>query len=35
MNTLQVERWADQPGNLSLFYRWQDPLWKGWTVSVR
>jgi hypothetical protein len=35
MATLQVERWADKPGSLSLFYRWQDPLWKGQTVSVR
>lgn len=35
MTTLEVERSADKPGNLSLFYRWQDPLWKGQTVSVR
>ncbi len=34
-NTLATEKWADKPGNLSLFYRWQDPLWKGGTVAVR
>ncbi len=33
--TLTVERWADKPNSLSLFYRWQDPVWKGQTVSVR
>ncbi len=35
MATLTVERWADKPNNLSLFYRWQDPVWKGQTVSLR
>jgi len=35
MNTLETEKQADKPNNLSLFYRWQDPLWKGQTVSVR
>ena len=35
MADLSVERWADKPNNLSAFYRWQDPLWKGQTVSVR
>lgn len=34
-NTLTVERRADKPGNLSAFYRWQDPVWKGSTVAVR
>ena len=32
---LQVEKWADNPNNLTPFYRWQDPAWKGQTVSVR
>ena len=35
METLNVERWADKPSSLSLFYRWQDPIWKGGTVSIR
>ena len=34
-NTLTVERRADKPGNLSAFYRWQDPAWKSGTVTVR
>jgi hypothetical protein len=34
-NTLAVERRADKPGNLSAFYRWQDPSWKSRTVAVR
>ncbi len=34
-NTLSVEKWADKASNLSLFYRWQDPLWKGGTVALR
>ena len=33
--TLAVEKQADKPNNLSTFYRWQDPLWKSRTVSVR
>jgi hypothetical protein len=35
MNTLETEKQADKPNNLSLFYRWQDPAWKAQTVSVR
>jgi hypothetical protein len=34
-DTLAVERRADKPGNLSAFYRWQDPVWKSGTVAVR
>lgn len=34
-NTLSVVRRADKPGNLTAFYRWQDPAWKGGTVAVR
>ncbi|TXT40178.1 MAG: hypothetical protein FD135_1572 [Comamonadaceae bacterium] len=33
--TLEVEKQADQPKNLSVFYRWQDAVWKGQTVSLR
>jgi hypothetical protein len=33
--TLKVEKRADKPGNLTAFYRWQDPAWKGGTVAVR
>jgi hypothetical protein len=33
--TLNVEKHADKPGNLTAFYRWQDPLWKGGTLAVR
>lgn len=32
---LGVDKQADKPGNLSLFYRWQDPTWKAQTVSLR
>ena len=35
MATLAVDKQADKPGSLSVFYRWQDPLWKSRTVSVR
>jgi hypothetical protein len=34
-STLEVEKQADKPANLSVFYRWQDPSWKGGTVSLR
>lgn len=33
--TLEVEKQADKPGNLSTFYRWQSPLWKSQTVAIR
>jgi len=33
--TLTPERRADQPGSLTAFYRWQDPVWKSGTVAVR
>ena len=33
--TLNTEKQADKPNNLSTFYRWQDATWKGQTVSVR
>ncbi len=33
--TLQVEVWADRPGAVSLFARWQDAQWKRGTLSLR
>lgn len=35
MESLQVENWADKPGSLSVFYKWQDPVWKRQTLSLR
>jgi len=35
LSNLETEKQADKPGNLSAFYRWQDPRWKGGTVAVR
>lgn len=35
LGNLEVEKQADKPQNLSAFYRWQDPLWKGGTVAIR
>jgi hypothetical protein len=33
--SLETKKQADKVNNLSTFYRWQDPVWKGQTVSVR
>lgn len=33
--TLNVDKRADKPEYLSLFYRWQDPVWKQQTMSLR
>ncbi len=35
LKTLETEKQADKPNNLSTFYRWQSPLWKAGTVSLR
>jgi len=34
-DTLATEKAADKPANLSVFYRWQSPLWKAGTISLR
>ena len=35
LDTLAIEIWADKPMSVTLFHRWQDPVWRSQTVSLR
>lgn len=35
VDTQTVENFADKPGNLNAFHRWQSAVWKSQTVSLR
>jgi hypothetical protein len=35
MESLQVEKTADKPESLTMFYRWQDAQWKQQTIALR
>lgn len=35
LTTLETTKQAEKPNHLSVFYRWQDPIWKTQTVSLR
>jgi len=35
LGSLETDKQAGKPNHLSVFYRWQDPLWKAGTVSLR
>jgi hypothetical protein len=35
LETLEVEKQADKPASLSIFYRWQEAAWKRQTLSIR
>jgi len=35
MDTMEVDKQADNPRSLTLFYRWEDATWKRGTLSIR